>query len=123
MNVNGYQAYKKTQIQTADQGTLILMCYNGAITFLKQAKQAIENKDDKNRSTLFTKAQKVIWELNNSLNYEAGDVAYKLDALYHYMIRRIIEADYNENTEAIDEVVGHLEEIRESWETIIQKTR
>ncbi len=123
MNMNGYQTYKKVQVQTADQGQLILMCYNGAITFLKQAKEAMNRQDHTNSNNLLGKAQSVLWELTNSLNYEAGEIAHNLDALYNYMIRRIIDADYNHNLDAIDEVVGHLSEIKDSWEHIIQKSR
>ncbi len=121
MNVSGYQAYKKAQVQTADQGKLILMCYDGAINFLKQAK--LNMQDNKESGTLLNKAQNIIWELTNSLNHDAGEIAYNLDALYNYMIRRIIDAEYQNSTDAIDEVIQHLCEIKESWETIILKTR
>ncbi len=123
MNTTGYQAYKKAQIQTADQGRLIIMCYEGTIAFLKQGKMAMLNKDVKASSELFTKAQNVLWELTNSLNFEAGEIAYNLEALYNYMIRRIIEAHYHSKSELIDEVVNFLEELKESWEKIVYKSR
>ena len=37
-----YDAYKDTEIQTANQGKLIVMLYDGAIRFLKIAQ---ENRD------------------------------------------------------------------------------
>jgi len=122
-NTNGYQAYKKVQVQTADQGQLILMCYDGAINFLKQALIAIQSGDHAARTNLLTKAQNILWELTNSLNYEAGEIAYNLDALYNYMIRRLVDADFNSNPEAVKEVIGHLSEIKSSWEAIIIKTQ
>lgn len=122
INTMGYEAYKKTQIQTADQGTLILLCYDGAVNFLRKAKKALEDNDDSARITLLNKAQNVLWELTNSLNYDAGEIAYNLEAIYNYMIRRIIDADFHKNMEAIDEVIHHLLELRESWEKIIKKT-
>jgi len=124
MSINsiGYQAYKKTQIQTADQGSLILICYDGAITLLKKAKKAQQDNDEETRMNSFTRAQGLIWELVNGLNYDAGEIAYNLETLYNYMIRRIIDADYHRNLEAVDEVVGYLQELRESWEKIIRKT-
>jgi flagellar secretion chaperone FliS len=121
INTNGYQAYKKTQIQTADQGKLILMCYDGAISFLMQARKAHEENKYQVRDNFFTKAQNIIWELDNSLNFEAGEIAYNLDSLYNYMIRRIIDSQYHNNDEAAKEVVHHLQELKEAWETIILK--
>lgn len=121
INTVGYQAYKKTQIQTADQGNLILMCYDGAISFLKQAVKAHDDNNDIAMGEMLIKAQNILWELAGSLNYDAGEIAYSLDSLYNYMIRRIIDAQYNNTIEPLNEVAAYLQELRESWQTIIQK--
>ena len=121
-NMAGYNAYRKTQVQTADQGALILMCYDGAITFLKKAKKAHDENDLALFSTFLNKAQNILWELLSSLNYDAGEIAYNLESLYNYMIRRIIDADYNTNTDAADEVLAYLKELRDSWVTITKKS-
>lgn len=124
MNINtaGYEAYKRTQVQTADQGSLIIMCYEGATTFLKKARQAQQDNNDQVRVDALNKAQNILWELTNSLNFEAGELARNLEALYNYMIRRIVDAEYNKNIEAMDEVIGYLQELKGSWEKIIRKT-
>lgn len=119
MNASGIQAYKKTQVETADQGTLILMCYDGAITFLKKGKHAMLNKEIVTCNTYLNKAQNVLWELTNSLNLNAGQIAHNLEALYNYMIRRIIEAQFHNKPEALDEVIKYLLELKEAWEKII----
>ncbi|MCD6569237.1 MAG: flagellar export chaperone FliS [Deltaproteobacteria bacterium] len=121
MNLEGYQTYKKAQVQTADQGKLILMCYEGTINFLNQAKLHMLERDTTKQKFFLNKAQDVLWELTGSLNFEAGEIAYNLDALYNYMIRRIVDADYYDNPSVIDEIIGFLKEIKESWEKIIQK--
>ncbi|MBN2298508.1 MAG: flagellar export chaperone FliS [Deltaproteobacteria bacterium] len=122
MNMAGYDAYKKTQVQTADQGALILMCYDGAITFLKKAKKAYNEKDHAQWSTFLNKAQNILWELLNSLNYDAGEIAYNLESLYNYMIRRIVDADYHKNIAAADEVLAYLNDLRDSWVKITKKS-
>jgi flagellar secretion chaperone FliS len=123
MNTNtiGYQAYKKTQIQTSDQGNLILLCYDGTINFIRQAIKAHQDKNDAAMDELLTKSQNVLWELINGLNFEAGQIAYNLDSLYNYMIRRLIDAQYHNTIEPLNEVIGYLQELRESWQTIIKK--
>jgi flagellar protein FliS len=120
MNASGIQAYKKAQVGTADQGTLILMCYDGAITFIKKGKHAMLNKDPHSCNTHLGKAQNVLWELTNSLNLSAGQIAHNLEALYNYMIRRIIYAEYHNKPDALDEVITYLCELKESWEKIIR---
>jgi flagellar protein FliS len=121
INMAGYEAYKKTQIQTADQGNLILMCYDGTVNYLKKAKKAHEEKNLQAWSTFLSKAQNVLWELVNSLNFDAGEISYNLDALYNYMIRRIVDAEYNTNLDAVDEVIAYLEDMRETWSKIVKK--
>jgi flagellar biosynthetic protein FliS len=48
-------------------------------------------------------------------------VAYNLDALYNYMIRRIIDAQYHNTIEPTHEVVKYLQELRQTWQNIITK--
>jgi flagellar protein FliS len=117
----GYQAYKKTQIQTADQGNLILLCYDGAISFIRQAIKAHNEEDVTTMNEFLTKSQNVLWELINGLNFEAGEIAYKLDSLYNYMNRRLIDAQYHNTIDPLNEVIVFLQELRESWQTIILK--
>ena len=121
INTVGYQAYKKTQIQTADQGALILMCYDGAISFIMQAIKAHEDKKYASMNELLTKTQNVLWELIGGLNFEAGEIAYNLDSLYNYMIRRLIDAQFHNTIEPANEVIGYLKELREAWQAIILK--
>jgi flagellar protein FliS len=121
INTVGYQAYKKTQIQTADQGNLILVCYDGAISFIMQAIKAHEDKNHESMHELLTKTQNVLWELINGLNFEAGEIAYNLESLYNYMIRRLVDAQYHNTIEPANEVVGYLRDLREAWQTIILK--
>jgi flagellar secretion chaperone FliS len=123
MNINtiGYQAYKKTQIQTSDQGSLILLCYDGTISFIKQAIKAHQGNNFTVMNELLTKSQNVLWELINGLNFDAGQIAYNLDSLYNYMIRRLIDAQHYNTIDPLNEVIGYLQELRESWQTIIKK--
>lgn len=122
MNASGaFQAYKKAQVQTADQGTLLIMCYDRAINFLKQAREAIVSQDTGKQNEMLTKAQNILWELASCLNFEAGEIAYNLDSLYNYMIRRLVDAQYRSSVAMVDEVLGHLQEMKKSWQTIIHK--
>ncbi|HON38605.1 MAG: flagellar export chaperone FliS [Desulfomonilia bacterium] len=122
INSMGYEAYRKTQIQTADQGSLILMCYDGAINSLKKAREAQQEHDYQTRAHALGKAQNILWELTNSLNHSAGEIADNLESLYNYMIRRIVDAGYHNSIEPIDEVISYLQELKGSWEQIIKKS-
>lgn len=122
MNQNGVQSYRRTNVMTADPKKLILMCYEGAIVNLKLGKQKIIEKDYEGKSRAFTKSQDIIQELLCSLDFEKGGaIARNLEALYNYMLRRLMHADVNTDIEAIDEVIFMLSELQSAWEEISQK--
>ncbi|MFN3245729.1 MAG: flagellar export chaperone FliS, partial [Leptonema sp. (in: bacteria)] len=78
-----YDVYKDTEIQTADQGKLILMLYDGAIRFLNIA---IDNMDYRKYDIVnnnIIKAQDIITELMLSLNMDqGGEIAKNLFNIY-----------------------------------------
>lgn len=114
---NGIRSYRKTNVITADPKRLILMCYEGAIDNLKIGKQTYIENDYERKAKAFSKARDIINELLCSLDFEKGGaIAKNLEALYNYMIRRILRADLRRDLNAIDEVIGMLGELKEAWE-------
>jgi flagellar protein FliS len=116
-----YEQYKETQIKTASPGKLIVMLYDGAIKFLKQAKIAINNKEIENAHKNIVRAQDIIIELLLSLNMEAGEIAEKLQSLYIYLNKKLMEANLKKSCEPIDEVLKFLTELREAWNEAAKK--
>ncbi len=112
---NGYNKYSNTRIDTADQGTLILITYDVAIKHSKIALQKIEENDVEGRTKALFKAQDAISELISSLNMEAGDISQRLYDLYEYMIHCLIQANIKNDPTQIHEAVSHLESLREAW--------
>jgi flagellar protein FliS len=117
---NGYSAYQTANVETADQGKLILIAYDVAI---KHCKLAIEKFGDRKlieeRTKHLCKVQDAINELMASLNLEVGEIAKNLYKLYNYMIRRCIEANLKNNPEMIKEILGYLEDLRDAWSQAI----
>jgi flagellar protein FliS len=116
---SGVQMYRKTNVVTADPKRLVLMCYEGAIVSLKIGKQKIVEKDYEEKGKNIAKARDIISEMKSSLNFEeGGTIASNLDSLYNYMLKRITEADLGNNVQAIDDVIGMLEDLKSAWEDI-----
>ena len=117
MYSNGFQSYRKTNVITADPKRLVLMCYEGVIENLEIAKNRYADKDYEGKALVIKKAQDIINELMCSLDFEkGGSIAGNLESLYNYMIRRIIHADVNSDINAIEEVIGILNELKSAWE-------
>ena len=62
----GQQQYKKTQVATVDRGRLIVLLYEGAISFLTKARACLEESDIPGACGLINRAQDIIEELNAS---------------------------------------------------------
>ncbi len=109
-------SYKKMQIETADPATLVLMLYDRAIVLLDKAKNEIIEKQYEEKGYSLTKANEIIAELARSLDMEkGGEIATSLSRLYNFVMREIIDADTNLNTNAIDNARRIVSELRESW--------
>ncbi len=119
--MNPYQKYHETQVKTADQGRLILMMYDGAIIFLQQARELSREKDFYGKAEKISKTQDILFELISALNMEAGPIAKNLKSLYMYMIKRLFDANTKKDSDAIEESIKILSELRMAWEKITLK--
>ncbi len=120
---NPYRQYKTTQVQTAGPAQLTLMCYDGAARFLAQGREAMENRRYDAQNAALGKAQALLAELIKGLDFEhGGDIAHNLDALYRYLYDRLTHANIRDDRAALDEVRGHLSELRDAWAQALEQT-
>lgn len=118
---NPYQQYKKNQIDTADQGKLIVMLYDGAIKFLTRAIDSLDSRDAGGKDIEMAhvniiKTQDILTELMSSLNMDVGDISKRLFSIYMYMNNKLIEGNIRKDTKPLKEVREHLEELRDAWD-------
>ncbi|WP_136607135.1 flagellar export chaperone FliS [Paenibacillus dokdonensis] len=111
-----YQKYQQTQLQTAPPSQLLLMLYDGAIRFVRMGISGIEERDYEKANTYLCKAQAVIHELIAALNYDYP-IAKTLHQVYEYMVYQLIQANMKKSTDPAKEIVSHLQELREAWDT------
>ena len=121
--MNGLQAYQRVNTQTsitdADPHKLIQLLYNGAIERINMAKAKMQAKDYAGKAQLLNKAIEIIGGLRSFLDFEkGGDLATRLEALYDYMERTLLEASAKNDIEKLDEVLGLLRSVKEGWDGI-----
>ena len=63
MNTQAVQSYKKMQIETLDQLSLILMSYDKAISSIENGRKGIVEEKHEERSRSLTKARDIVFEL------------------------------------------------------------
>lgn len=109
----------QTQVTTTTPGHLVVMLYDGAITFLEQAKQEIEIRNYAKKGILISQALDIISELDGSLNTDkGGEIAQNLHKLYMYCSTRLLQANLKMDTTLIDEVIGILSSFRSAFSEI-----
>ena len=118
---NVYGQYRQVQVSTASPGKLILMLYQGAIKALKKAIEMIDRKEYGEKGDQLIKAQDIIMELNLALDLKTGELAESLHQLYMYAYRKLVVANLEVDKDAIQEVVGMLENLYEAWEVAVQE--
>jgi flagellar secretion chaperone FliS len=123
---NPWQSYRKVAIQTASAGQLVLMLYDGAIGFLERSLTGFNHRDPaefhQTISNNIIRAQSIIREMNARLDMDrGGEVAENFRRLYNYFYRRLQQANFKKNKEPIEEVIGHLREIRETWAEMLSR--
>lgn len=112
--------YQTNQIQTATPEKILIMLYDGAIQFLNKAKKEIENKNIQEIHNNIVGAQRIIAELMNSLDLEVGGhVAVNLYSLYEYLHYRLVQANIKKDSAMVEEVLGHMKDLKETWEKAI----
>lgn len=106
-------------VTTQNKERLVIMLYEGAINFLKQAVIAIQAGDYNKKGRLLAKAQDIILELNMVLDTKAGgELATNLRRLYNYMWNRLTIANNKCDPDILREVIGLLEELNKGWSSI-----
>ena len=116
MQLNPCIAYQENQVKTADHQRLVVMLYEEAIRYLREAVEAMEKADAERKGERLVFGMEVISELLASLDQEAGgEIARNLQGLYTYMLQRLVLADAEGDADKIREVISMLEELLEAW--------
>ena len=118
---SGANAYARVGVETGAMGAsphrLIVMLYQGARKAIAQARMHLQRGEVTQRGLAIGKAIEIIGDgLQLALNLEAGgEIAARLDALYSYMTRRLLEANIKQSEAMLVEVDGLLSTLEEAW--------
>lgn len=112
-----FRAYQKTEVVTADPKKLVILCYEGAIFSLRQAKTKLYAQEYEAKGKAVQNALDLLNELRGALNFEkGGEIAKNLESLYTYWTQHIIKADMKRDPRGFDPVISMLEEIKSALE-------
>lgn len=120
------RTYRANSILTASPGQLVLMLFDAALNSLAIARKACDDAQSDPRqyevvNAQIVKAQKIIAELQGTLNMEqGGEFARTMHRLYDYYDRRLLEANLRKQPAPIAEVERLLGEVRNAWAEMLR---
>jgi len=114
--------YLRNAVLTASPEQLHLMLYDGAIRFTQQGIEGIQNKNWEQAFNGFSRAQKIILEMTQSLNYDVDpQLCSRMAAIYNFIYRKLVDASVQRSAETAREALGLIEYQRETWVLLINK--
>lgn len=106
-------------IEDASPHRLIQMMMERALAKIGLARGFMERSDVPAKCSNISDAINLIEGLQASLNHKADErMSENFDALYTYMMRRLLEANLRNDESILDEVAGLLRELKEAWDAI-----
>jgi len=122
MTLGLHNPYLRDAVLTATPEQLQLMLYDGAIRFALQGRDALKIKDYALAHEKLSRAQAIILEMLNGLNYEVNrELCERVASVYNFLHRKLIDASVNRDAGAVDDAVRVLGIERETWQILVDK--
>ncbi len=118
---NQYKAYSLAT-RTVAKSRQVVMLYDGAIRFLKQASVAIEERRIEDRFRLLVRASDILTGLQSCIDFDSGgEVAPVLHRFYTHISSRVLSANFKAPEEGLalcGQLIEELKQMRDAWEGI-----
>lgn len=125
---SGIKAYAQVGVESAVMSAsphqLIVMLFDGAMSALVRARLFMQQGEIVAKGEALSKAINIIDNgLKAGLDHDqGGEITSNLSSLYDYMVRRLLQANLRNDSQAIEEVEGLLGNIADAWKQISPKS-
>jgi flagellar protein FliS len=115
------QAYRANAVLTATPEQLVVMLYDGAVRFLRQAEIAMGEGAWVHGFEKLSRGEAIIDELLATLNMDTGEIADRLQAIYVFCKKTLIEARLQRDAQKVGHVVALFSDLREAWAKLAEQ--
>jgi len=121
MQSSAREQYLTTQVMTATPQKLQLMLIEAALRSAQRARQQWQAQQNEQACESLIHAQEIVGRLLAALDHEAGaNLARKVAAVYLFVFRSLMEANYHRDQQKLDDALRILEIERETWRKVCQ---
>ncbi|HEY5288073.1 MAG TPA: flagellar export chaperone FliS [Solirubrobacteraceae bacterium] len=114
-------AYRQGAVLAATPAELVVMLYDGARRFLRQANVAMREGQVERAHNMLRRAELIVAHLDGILDFEQGEVAERLHAIYQFCLAHLNRARHNQDAGKLEEVSDMLGELREAWAQVAEE--
>jgi flagellar protein FliS len=108
--------YQKVQVGTGDPAQIVSLLFDGALRFAAEASSALREGDRARAGDRIGRAHAIVSHLAATLDRRhAPDLADNLLGIYGFCMRRLLEANLQQDAALLDEVMVALRPLREAW--------
>ena len=104
--------YLRDRVLTASPAQRVVMVYDRLLLDLRLA---VSVEDTYASGAHVSHALQILAELQGSLDHRHGGPAENLDAIYAYLIGRLLEARISGDLDGVDGLVAIIEDLRSAW--------
>lgn len=109
------QAYRQGAVLAATPAQLVVMLYDGARRFLRQAALAMRAGEIEKAHNTLRRAEMIVGHLDGTLDFDQGEVSERLHAIYTFCLAHLNSARMSQDAAKVEEVGTLLGELREAW--------
>ena len=110
--------YRSTQVASSSPAARIVLLYQGAIRFGSQHLSALECGDGNGAHYASIRCQAIVAGLQEALDLSAGPLAFQLDQLYGFVLRRLVEGNLTRKAAPTEEALAVLRGLLGTWQEI-----
>lgn len=120
-NAQMANAYKNQQVMTSSPEQLTLLLYNGALRFLTESIQAMNQGDIPKSHNANMRVQAIVREFMHTLDMSI-DLSKDWARLYEYTEYCLIQGNIKKDAKQLYEAKSMLEDMREAWVGAMKQT-
>lgn len=109
------EAYRQGAVLAATPGELVVMLYDGARRFLRQASIAMRAGEIERAHNTLRRGELIIAHLDGTLDFDQGQLPERLHAIYQFCLAHLNTARLGQDASKLEEVSDLLGELREAW--------
>lgn len=114
------KAYRQNAVLSASPAQLIVELYDGARRFLRQAAEAMSQREIERAHHILRRAEMIIDHLDGMIDDRQGEISSHLHAVYAFYLAHLNEARIAQDPAKVQEVARMLGQLRDTWKQVAE---